>query len=86
MKLAPEQTDKINTILTFVEECNGHRATIIEFGLPDLVSLSMFLSVLRAIGMDIPKQSFRGLSKKDKADFIKWLREKKASETARASA
>lgn len=85
MKLTRANIEKIEAVLTSVEEGNMHRSTIIEFNIRDLPALSGFLTTLRNIGVDLPKASMSALSKRDKADFIAWLRSRKAAESSSAS-
>ena len=80
MKLTPENIAAIEAVLTHIEEGNSRRGTMIEFGFSELSTLSSFLSHLRHLGVSIPKASWRGLSKNDRAEFIAWLRLKKAEQ------
>lgn len=86
MKLSPSDIEKIEALLSFVMTGAGQRATIIEFNLYDVATLSGFLTTLRRLGVNIPKKAPRvsGLSPEDHKAFVEFLKQSHAAQDGAA--
>lgn len=80
MKLTPAQVEKIEEVLTMIEDGHGHRAIVIKYGLQEITTFSGFSSVMRSLGVAVPVGGLRGtgrMSLQDKRAFLQWMRERK---------
>ena len=82
MKLNAAQIAKIEEILTDVEAGETNRAIIIKYDIRDMNTLSIWLGVMRAIGIDVERGKRRVVNKNEMAAFRRWLLQQAADKAA----
>ena len=86
VKLTPENIERIEAFLNWDAE-RGSRSAIIEFDVKELAYCSGFKSVLRELGVSVPKHPVRQkgsawIHPAEKAAFQDWLKEKRIEKDA----
>ena len=82
MKLTPENIVKIEAVLTDWENGHGQRRIVVDHNISGVNTVVQFFSVMRSLGVPVPKGSLGGLALEDRVEFTRWLREKRAKENA----
>lgn len=82
MKLTPEQIERIEEVLTDVEDGLGNRGVIIKHGLRDMNVLTNFLAVLKDLGIRVQRGAITKLSSDDRRAFAEFLRMKRKQQEA----
>ena len=79
MKLTSENIEKIEVVLTMIEEGHFQRGIVVEHDLGGVVEFSNWLAIMRQLGIDVPKRpkGWGRLTRQESRDFIAFLRERK---------
>ena len=79
MKLTPENIEKIEAVLTMIEEGHFQRGIIIEHDLMGVTEFSNWLTIIRQLGIDVPKRprGYGSLTRQESREFIEFLKARK---------